>query len=104
MCSRPQNSIRFRILEDHALALEHLYAVAIDIYKEVCSTGPEGDKSEEMLKALRNRRITLFEQDIGLTDYMFSIGESDSIAVIKCIDHICWEIRDKILGPRFHLL
>ncbi|RCV19532.1 hypothetical protein SETIT_3G393300v2 [Setaria italica] len=99
-----QNSIRYRMLEEHALALEHVYAVALDIFQEVSPpTGPQ-EESQDVGKALRDRRIALFEQDVGLTDCMSAIGERDSKLVIQCLEHTSWEVRDRVLGPDSQLL
>lgn len=92
------------MLEEHALALEHVYAVALDIFQEVSPpTGPQ-EESQDVGKALRDRRIALFEQDVGLTDCMSAIGERDSKLVIQCLEHTSWEVRDRVLGPDSQLL
>lgn len=85
------------MLEAHALALEHIFAIAYDLFGEVCQGGQQL-QLKDISKNLKNRRITLFEQDMGLEDYMYSIGLNDTEEVIESMENISWAIRDIILG------
>ncbi|CAL5086774.1 unnamed protein product [Urochloa decumbens] len=88
---RPQNSIRFPMLEAHALALERASTISLDVYEEVCLEAPD-EQWTRLQHQLRNRRITLLEQDIVMNEYMFSIGVADTEKVVELLEMVAMEV------------
>jgi hypothetical protein len=85
------------MLEAHALAIEHACVISMDVYEEVCLQAPDEQWTQLRLE-LNHRRITLFEQDVGLYDYMTSIGLSDTVRVIEVLEKVTMEVKNRATG------
>lgn len=82
------------MFEAHALALEHTCAIALDVYEEIFQDAPQ-HKWTDLRQQVMNRRITLFEQDMGLKKYTISTGLTDTEDVYELVEKVILQVYKK---------
>jgi hypothetical protein len=64
----------------------------MDVYEEASQEAPDG-KWTQFGQQLRNRRISLFEQDMDMIAYLKSIGVEDTEKVVELVERVCDEVK-----------